>query len=150
MYCAFGLVAVVGSFGKFEVRFDASFYTKFTNLSNYLCLAIMVAELVQTARKRNDSPVDFSPLLKFVGMLSILLTFFVFNIMLMPTRTVKQNLSVGSLLCHQVLPVLYVADWVVSYRRGQVGGYLSVDRHAGAHCLYDFHLRARRCARLRG
>lgn len=74
--------------------------TKFTNLSNYLCLAIMVAELVQTARKRNDSPVDFSPLLKFVGMLSILLTFFVFNIMLMPTRTVKQNLSVGSLLCH--------------------------------------------------
>mgnify|MGYP004454249771 CR=1 FL=1 len=59
MYCAFGLVAVVGSFGMFEARFDASFYTKFTNLSNYLCLGIMVAELVQTARKRNDSYVGF-------------------------------------------------------------------------------------------
>lgn len=49
----------------------------------------MVAELVQTARKRNDSYVGFSPVLKFVGMLSILLTFFVFNIMLMPTRTIE-------------------------------------------------------------
>lgn len=80
----------------------------------------MVAELVQTARKRNDSYVGFSPVLKFVGMLSILLTFFVFNIMLMPTRTIGQNLSIGSLLCHQVLPMLYVANWVVFYRRGQV------------------------------
>ena len=80
----------------------------------------MVAELVQTARKRNDSYVGFSPVLKFVGMLSILLTFFVFNITLMPTRAIEQNLSAGSLLCHQVLPVLYVADWVVFYRRGQV------------------------------
>lgn len=119
-YVALGIVAALGSTGFFHAEPNISFYTKFTNISNYLCLAIMVAELLQTARREGDGSVTFSPLWKFIGVLSILLTFFVFNIMLMPARTLAENLDVTSVLCHQVLPVLYVADWLVFYRRGDL------------------------------
>ena len=42
----------------------------------------MVASLIQTAKKKEDSYVTVAPMLKFIGMLGILLTFLVFNIML--------------------------------------------------------------------
>lgn len=119
-YVVLGVVAVLGSTGLFRAEPNPSFYTKFTNISNYLCLAVMAAELVQTVRRKDDGPVTFSPLWKFMGVLSILLTFFVFNIMLLPARTLAENLDVTSILCHQVLPVLYVADWLVFYRRGDL------------------------------
>ena len=119
-YVALGVVAALGSTGLFRAEPSPSFYTKFTNISNYLCLAIMAAELLQTARREGDGPVTFSPIWKFIGVLSILLTFFVFNIMLLPARTLAENLDVTSVLCHQVLPVLYVADWLCFYRRGDL------------------------------
>lgn len=52
-YCAIGLIGAVASLGIFDdilnPRWD--FYAHFTNLSNYLCIGIMFAELVQTAKK---------------------------------------------------------------------------------------------------
>ncbi len=119
-YVALGIVAALGSTGLFHAEPNPSFYTKFTNISNYLCLVIMAAELAQATRRAGDGPVTFSPLWKFMGVLSILLTFLVFNILLLPARTLAENLDVTSLLCHQVLPVLYVADWLLFYRRGDL------------------------------
>ena len=83
-YCALGLVAVVASFGIFDdyTMFRWDFYVHFTNLSNYFCIAIMLAQLIQTARKKEDSYITTAPLLKFIGVLAILLTFVVFNVML--------------------------------------------------------------------
>ena len=84
IYCTLGFVAVVAGFGIFDditmIHWD--FYVHFTNISNYLCLGIMMAELIQTAKKRTDSCVTVAPALKFVAMLGILLTFLVFNILL--------------------------------------------------------------------
>ena len=83
-YLAFGLVGIVASLGVFDdvqnLRWD--FYVHFTNLSNFLCIGVMLAALIQTARKKEDSYVTTAPLLKFIGMLGILLTFLVFNILL--------------------------------------------------------------------
>ena len=83
-YCALGLVGIVASFGIFDdyTMFRWDFYVHFTNLSNYFCVGIMVAQLVQTAKKKEDSYVTTAPLLKFIGVLAILLTFVVFNTML--------------------------------------------------------------------
>ena len=124
-YCALGLVAIFASFGIFDdytlFRWDC--YVHFTNQSNYLCIAIMLAELIQTAKKRDDSYVTALPLLKFVGMMAILLTFLVFNGLLAGDRDPQLNWRIGSLLCHVVLPILFVADWFLFRRPGKVQWY---------------------------
>lgn len=121
VYVCLGLVGFVASLGIFDnvqaIRWD--FYVHFTNLSNYLCIGVMLAGLIQTAKKKEDSFVTAAPLLKFIGMLGILLTFLVFNLMLAgaPGRDPQANWRVGSLIFHVVLPVMYIADWFLFYPR---------------------------------
>ena len=121
VYCTLGLVGSIACLGIFDninlFRWD--FYVYFTNISNFLCLGVMLAALIQTAKKKEDSYVTALPLLKFVGMLGILLTFLVFNIMLAGEegRDPQLNWRIGSLLFHVVLPVLYIADWFLFYER---------------------------------
>ena len=57
--------------------FRWDFYVYFTNISNFLCIGVMFACLIQTIKKKEDSFVTTSPLMKFIGMLGILLTSFV-------------------------------------------------------------------------
>lgn len=130
IYCTLGLVGTIACLGIFDdinmIRWD--FYVYFTNLSNFLCLGIMIAALVQTAKKKEDSFVTVAPLLKFVGMLGILLTFLVFNFMLAGEagRDPQLNWRIGSLTFHVVLPVMYVADWFLFYERKKSKWYYPV------------------------
>ena len=127
-YCALGLVGIVASFGIFDdyTMFRWDFYVHFTNLSNYFCIAIMAAQLVQTARKKEDSYVTVAPLLKFIGVLAILLTFVVFNVMLAPVREPQLNWRVSSVLAHVVLPIMFVADWFLFRERGTLKWYYPI------------------------
>ena len=121
VYCTLGLVGVVACLGIFDditmIRWD--FYVHFTNISNFLCIGIMVAALIQTAKKKEDSYVTTAPALKFVGLLGILLTFLVFNIMLAGAegRDPQMNWRIGSLCAHVVLPIMYIAHWFLFYER---------------------------------
>ena len=130
IYCTLGLVGCVASLGIFDninmIRWD--FYVHFTNLSNFLCLGIMLAALVQTAKKKEDSYVTAAPVLKFVGMLGILLTFLVFNIMLAGAegRDPQLNWRIGSLCFHVVLPIMYIADWFLFYERKNCKWYYPI------------------------
>ena len=130
VYCTLGLVGIIASFGIFDditmIRWD--FYVHFTNLSNYLCIGIMAAALVQTARKKENSYVTISPVLKFIGLLSILLTFLVFNILLAGAadRDPQMNWRIGSLCAHVVLPIMYVADWFLFYERRKCRWYYPI------------------------
>ena len=129
-YCALGLVAIFAGFGIFDdyTMFRWDFYVHFTNLSNYFCIGIMVAQLVQTAKKSKDSYVTAVPLLKFIGVLAILLTFVVFNALLAgaPDRNPQLNWRIGSLLTHVVLPIMFVGDWFLFRERGKVKWYYPV------------------------
>ena len=121
IYCTLGLVGCIACLGIFDniktIRWD--FYVHFTNISNFLCIAVMVVALIQTAKKKEDSFVTALPLLKFIGILGILLTFLVFNIMLAGAegRDPQANWRVGSLIFHVVLPILYILDWFLFYER---------------------------------
>lgn len=79
-FVAISLIGIVASFGVFDdvlnPRWDFCFH--FTNLSNYLCIGIVLAEPIQTAK----SYVTTTPFLKFIGALGILLRFLVFNFLL--------------------------------------------------------------------
>ena len=130
VYCTLGVVGWVACLGIFAninlIRWD--FYVHFTNLSNFLCIGIMFACLIQTAKKKEDSYVSAAPLLKFIGMLGILLTFLVFNLMLAGAegRDPQANWRVSSLSYHVVLPVLYIADWFLFYERGKCKWYYPI------------------------
>ena len=121
VYVTLGLVGCIASLGIFDdintIRWD--FYVHFTNISNFLCLGVMLSALIQTAKKKEDSYVSAAPMLKFIGMLGILLTFLVFNIMLAGAegRNPQANWRIGSLLAHVTLPILYIADWFLFYER---------------------------------
>lgn len=121
IYCTLGLVGCVACLGIFDdiSNFRWDFYTYFTNLSNFLCLDVMATALVQTIRKKEDGFVTATPLLKFIGMLGIVLTFLVFNFMLAGAegRDPQLNWRIGSICFHVILPIMYVADWFLFYER---------------------------------
>ena len=130
IYCTLGLVGCIACLGIFDniktIRWD--FYVHFTNISNFLCLGVMVACLIQTIKKKEDSYVTAAPLLKFIGLLGILLTFLVFNIMLAGAegRDPQANWRIGSLCFHVVLPIMYIADWFLFYERKNTKWYYPV------------------------
>ena len=130
IYCTLGFVGCIACLGIFDninlFRWDA--YVYFTNISNFLCLGVMLAALIQTAKRKNDGYVSTLPMLKFIGMLGILLTFLVFNIMLAGEegRDPQLNWRIGSLLFHVVLPIMYIADWFLFYERKKCKWYYSV------------------------
>ena len=105
VYLTLGLVGLIASLGIFDnintIRWD--FYVHFTNISY----------------------VSAAPVLKFIGMLGILLTFLVFNIMLAGAegRDPQANWRIGSLCFHVVLPIMYIADWFLFYERKQCKWY---------------------------
>ena len=129
-YCAIGLIGSIASLGIFDninaIRWD--FYVHFTNISNFLCLGVMIAGLIQTAKKKEDSFVTVAPMLKFIGVLGILLTFLVFNIVLAGAegRDPQLNWRIGSLCFHVVLPILYIADWFLFRERGECKWYYPI------------------------
>ena len=130
IYVTLGLVGLVACLGIFDnvntIRWD--FYVHFTNISNFLCIGVMLASLIQTAKKKDDSYVTTAPLLKFIGMLGILLTFLVFNIMLAGAegRDPQANWRVGSLLFHVLLPIMYIADWFLFRERRKSKWYYPI------------------------
>ncbi|MBR5241579.1 MAG: Pr6Pr family membrane protein [Clostridia bacterium] len=130
VYCTLGLVGSVASLGIFDnintIRWD--FYVHFTNISNFLCIGVMLAALIQTVKKKDDGYVTAAPMLKFIGMLGILLTFLVFNIMLAGAegRDPQANWRIGSILFHVLLPVLYIADWFLFRERGKSRWYYPI------------------------
>lgn len=127
IYCTLGFVGLIACLGIFDdintIRWD--FYVHFTNLSNFLCIGVMLTALVQTAKKKKDSYVTAVPMLKFISMLGILLTFVVFNILLAGAagRDPQANWRVGSLCFHVVLPIMYIADWFLFYERKKTKWY---------------------------
>lgn len=126
-FLAIGLIGIVASLGIFDdvmnPRWD--FYVHFTNISNYLCIGIVLAELIQTAKKKVDSYVTVAPFVKFIGVLGILLTFLVFNFLLagQPDRDPQANWRIASISFHVILPIMYVLDWLLFYEHKKVRWY---------------------------
>lgn len=130
VYCTLGFVGCVASLGIFDdintIRWD--FYVHFTNISNFFCIGVMLAGLIQTVKKQENSCVSAAPMLKFIGMLGILMTFLVFNILLAGAadRDPQANWRIGSLIFHVVLPIMYFADWFLFYERKKSKWYYPI------------------------
>ncbi|MBQ8780534.1 MAG: Pr6Pr family membrane protein [Oscillospiraceae bacterium] len=115
-FCALAVVGFLASLGLFEAEFKVNFYVYFTNLSNYICMFIGFAELKRTikaVRENDESFTDVYPRMKFIGMVMIFITFTVYNFLLAKDKPIEKNMAVSSIMLHIVLPLMYIADWVL-------------------------------------
>ena len=126
IYIGIAIIAIFASLGLFDASFRWDFYIHFTNLSNYLCIALMICELRDTAKRSGDSLVTTFPLVKFIALLGILLTFIIYNFILAPRRDIKDSFVVASVTLHIILPLIFTFDYVLFYEHGKVKWYYPI------------------------
>lgn len=126
IYIGISFIAILASFGLFDMSFRWDFYIHFTNISNFLCILIMLIELKDTVNKKQDDYVRTLLLLKFIALLSISLTFIVYNFLLSSTRDVKDSFTVGSVTLHIILPIMFTFDYILFYEHGKIRWYYPI------------------------
>ena len=126
IYIGIAIIAVLASFGLFDITYRWDFYVHFTNLSNYLCALLIFLELRDTAKKGIDSYVATHPLLKFIALLGIILTFVIYNFVLAPQKDLKDNFVVASMTLHIILPIMFIVDYILFYEHGKVKWYYPI------------------------
>ena len=126
IYIGIAIIAILASLGLFDMAYRWDFYVHFTNLSNYLCAIFMFLELRDTIKKNTDSYVTTFPVLKFVALLGILLTFIIYNFVLAPRRDIKDSFVVSSVTLHIILPLMFTFDYILFYERGKVKWYYPI------------------------
>ncbi len=123
IYVVLGIIGVLGSLGYFARSFNANFYIFYTNLSNYLCLGFMIVSLIQTVKSFKSNAYGYSttnPKLKFLFMIMIMVTCLVYNILLAKYYTIADYFfSMSNLTNHLILPIMFVLDWVLFYKRSE-------------------------------
>lgn len=123
IYCTLAVVGLLASLGLFSAKFNGNFYVYYTNLSNYICIAFMFVSLFYTMKKANqkeDGPITLAPAFKFTCMIMIMVTFFVYNILLAKDYgVVAYFTSISNLTLHVILPIMFVLDWVLFYEHGE-------------------------------
>ena len=94
--------------------------TYYTTLSNLLVLGFFAYWLWRLAKEGSDQLVSYR-LWRFKGAvtMAILLTFFVYLILLMPRATMVQIMRVENFALHMIAPVLVLVDWALFDRKGQ-------------------------------
>lgn len=119
VYCTVGFIGVVASFDFFDMDFFGEVYIYFTNWSNYFCLIVVFVELVNlinSEEKYLEPPIR---LLKFIGAVSIIITFFAYNFP-DPSRNPAWNYKINSIAFHIVLPIMYIVDWFLFYEKRKI------------------------------
>lgn len=125
-FLAIGIIGVLASLGLFGYNYRESFYVYFTNLSNYLCFGIMLAKFIFVLQNKDDPDATLFQLLDFAAVLSILLTFFVFNFILADYHygsNPAAKYEISSVLYHVVLPLMFTADWLFFHKRNGIRLY---------------------------
>lgn len=110
-------LGIIGSLGAYSGSFNTNFYVMYTNLSNYICFGVMIAELVFTIKalkKKEDDGTD-SPItkLKFLAAIWILITFAVYNILLGDITSVSYWTSINNLTLHLICPIMFIVDFII-------------------------------------
>lgn len=120
-YSVYCVLAVVGFLLDFRLpggKLTGRPFVYYTSLSNMACSLFMLAALVHQFRHGSR---EFCPKVKFVFVIMILVTCIVYNLLLNGYGSWQAYFAdVKNSLYHLILPVLFVLDWLLFYRRGRV------------------------------
>lgn len=130
IYCVILSFGVLFSLGIWtDKSFNTDFYAYYTNLSNYLCLGVMIAVTVNTVRQlknnQNHGTTDYLENTKFMCSILILVTFLVYNILLAKDNSAFEYFtSLSNLTLHLVGPILFILDHILFDSRCSVKWYM--------------------------
>lgn len=126
IYVCLGFIGIICSLGYLDKSFNLDFYVYYTNLSNYICFGVMLAELIVSIKNFNSSerPLSVAPKFKFTCVILIMVTFLVYNFLLTGGMTFGDYiLSLSNMLMHLTLPILFILDWFLFYTHGKTRWY---------------------------
>ncbi len=94
-----------------------NWYVYYTNLSNYFCMIVVLAEIIGTIVKLNKNDIrgndDIDGGIKFAALIDILVTFLITNILLTDITSVEYWSNALNVLFHFVCPLLFWLDWIL-------------------------------------
>lgn len=124
IFCVVSALACVLSLGFFtsvggteHFTLSHNFWQYYTNLSNYYCFGVGVAvcastlDKVRRGERRGHN--TCAPTLKFCGVVMIMVTFFVYMILLGDVTSPAYWNSLGNLSYHVCAPLLYIFDFLI-------------------------------------
>lgn len=127
VYCVLAIIGLLNSLGYFSADFNENFYVYYTNLSNYICMGVMFVSLYRTIKKANQKEDGFcetAPTFNFMCVIMIMVTFFVYNILLADENTVVQYFtSQSNMIMHVILPIMFILNWVLFYKHDSLKWY---------------------------
>ncbi len=127
IYCVLAIIGLLNSVGYFAAKFNSNFYVYYTNLSNYICMVVMFISLIKTikqANKKEDSYCNTAPTFNFMCVIMIMVTFFVYNILLAKENTVIQYFtSQSNMIMHVILPIMFILNWILFYEHDSLKWY---------------------------
>ena len=124
VYCVLAVIGIFSSTGYFVADFNSDFYVYYTNLSNYICAAVMFITLINTAKCANKGESGYcttAPAFNFMCVIMIMFTFLVYNILLSGDSTVVQYFtSLNNMLLHVILPIMFILNFALFYERKSI------------------------------
>lgn len=124
---AFGCVLTLGFFetsGSDTFGFNTDFWKFYTNISNYLCFGVGVAVCASTVKRvragEREGYNNTCRTLKFCATVMILVTFLVYITLLGDVASLAFWNSLGNVLYHVAVPVLFILDWALFDEHRQI------------------------------
>lgn len=124
IYITLGFIGIIGSFGYFNRSFNQDFYVMYTNLSNYFCIGVTLYLLINNIRNKDENKISTSmSIIRFISVIMILVTFFVYNILLAKDKTISDYFfSISNLIMHLILPLMFLVDWILFNNHNNANG----------------------------
>ena len=117
IFLVFALFGVITSFGVLQGKYNPDFYLYFTNISNYLCFFVVIALLVDNAKKyskgEREDLTEFAPNFRLSVFVMIFITFLVYNTILDHPFKVSYWTNIRSIVVHLICPVLFMVDYML-------------------------------------
>ena len=125
IYITLGFIGIIGSFGYFNRSFNQDFYVMYTNLSNYFCIGVTLYLLIKNIRNKDGNKISTSmSIIRFISVIMILVTFFVYNILLAKDKTISDYFfSISNLIMHLILPLMFLVDWILFNNHNNAQSY---------------------------
>jgi hypothetical protein len=118
--CVCGCLTSFGFFsvsGTENVTFSNDFWYYYTNISNYVVLGVGIAVCASTVKRvKNGERFGYNTCcrtLKFCATVMIMVTCFVYIGLLGDITSAKFWNSIGNLLRHVIVPIMFIVDWLI-------------------------------------